>query len=102
MDNTKYLPFIVMGAALLFAVIFLSSSIFLTIDAGERGVLFERFGGGLDKDKVYTPGFVMKAPWNEMFVYDVRERTIDEAMDVLEQKWLVGKGRYVGSLSPDV
>lgn len=88
MDNTKYLPFIMMGAALLFAVIFLSSSIFLTIDAGERGVLFERFGGGLDKDKIYTPGFVMKAPWNEMHVYDVRERTIDEAMDVLDKSGL--------------
>ena len=32
----------------------------------------------------------MKAPWNEMYVYDVRERTIDEAMDVLDKKRLVG------------
>jgi regulator of protease activity HflC (stomatin/prohibitin superfamily) len=88
MDNRKFLPFIVMGVALFFAVILLSSSIFMTIDAGERGVLFERFGGGLDKEKIYTPGFVVKAPWNEMFVYDVRERTIDEAMDVLDKNGL--------------
>ena len=88
MDNTKYLPFIVIGVALFLAVIFLSSSIFLTIDAGERGVLFERFGGGLDKEHIYTPGFVVKAPWNDMYVYDVRERTVDEAMDVLDKNGL--------------
>jgi regulator of protease activity HflC (stomatin/prohibitin superfamily) len=88
MDNRKYLPLIVIGSLVFIAVIFLSSSLFLTINAGERGVLFRPFGDGLDKDMIYQPGFVVKAPWNEMFVYDVKERTIDETMDVLDKNGL--------------
>ena len=37
----------------LILVISLSNSIFLTIDAGERGVLFERFSGGIDKENIW-------------------------------------------------
>lgn len=88
MDNRKYLPFIVTGVILFIAIIYLSSSLFLTINAGERGVLFRKFGGGLDKDKIYQPGFVVKAPWNDMYVYDVKERSIDETMDVLDKNGL--------------
>lgn len=88
MDNRKYLPFIIIGVALFFAIIYLSSSLFLTIDAGERGVLFKPFGGGLDKDQVFEPGFVVKAPWNEMHVYNVQESNIEETMDVLDKNGL--------------
>jgi len=88
MDNRKYLPLIVTGVILFIAIIYLSSSLFLTINAGERGVLFRKFGGGLDKDKIYQPGFVVKAPWNDMYVYDVKERSIDETMDVLDKNGL--------------
>ncbi|MEM8967833.1 MAG: prohibitin family protein [Bacteroidota bacterium] len=88
MDNRKFLPFIVIGVALFFAIIYLSSSLFLTIDAGERGVLFKPFGGGLQKDKVFEPGFVIKAPWNEMHVYNVREQNVEETMDVLDKNGL--------------
>lgn len=88
MDNRKYLPFIIIGVVLFIAIVYLSSSIFLTINAGERGVLFRKFAGGLDKDKIYQPGFVVKAPWNDMYVYDVKERSIDETMDVLDKNGL--------------
>jgi len=88
MDNRKFLPFIVIGIALFIAIVYLSSSIFLTINAGERGVLFKKFSGGLDKDKVYSPGFVVKAPWNDMYVYDVKENSVDETMDVLDKNGL--------------
>ncbi|MGB3585234.1 MAG: prohibitin family protein, partial [Tunicatimonas sp.] len=59
-----------------------------TIDAGERGVLFKPFAGGLQKDKVFEPGFVVKAPWNEMHVYNVREQNVEETMDVLDKSGL--------------
>lgn len=88
MDNRKYLPLIILGITLFFAVIYLSSSIFLTIDAGERGVLFRKFGGGLDKETIYQPGFMVKAPWNDMYIYDVRETNIEEPMDVLDKSGL--------------
>lgn len=88
MDNRKFLPFIITGVTLIFIIIFLSSSIFLTIDAGERGVLFKRFGGGLDMETIYTSGFWVIAPWNTMHVYDVKERNIEETMDVLDKSGL--------------
>lgn len=88
MDNRKFLPFIITGVILLFTIIFLSSSIFLTIDAGERGVLFKRFGGGLDMETIYPSGFLVIAPWNTMHVYDVKERNIEETMDVLDKNGL--------------
>jgi len=88
MDNRKYLPFIIIGVALFFAIIYLSSSLFLTIGAGERGVLFKPFSGGLQKDKVFEPGFVIKAPWNDMLVYNVREQNVEETMDVLDKNGL--------------
>ncbi|HHJ51036.1 MAG TPA: prohibitin family protein [Phaeodactylibacter sp.] len=69
-------------------VIILANSTFLTIDAGERGVLFRRFGGGLDKERIYEPGFHMVAPWNTMYVYDIREKQIEETMTVLSSNGL--------------
>lgn len=73
--------------ALIIILIF-SNATFLTIDAGERGVLFKRFSGGLEKEKIYQPGFHMIAPWNTMYVYDVREQQMEEPMEVLSNNGL--------------
>jgi regulator of protease activity HflC (stomatin/prohibitin superfamily) len=88
MDNRKFLPFIVTGVIALIVLLYLSSEIFITIKAGERGVLYKRFQGGTDFDISYTPGFHMKAPWNEIYVYNVRENIINEKMDVLDKSGL--------------
>lgn len=72
----------------LIVIVSLSNSIFLTIDAGERGVLFKRFAGGLDKDLVYQPGFHVIAPWNTMYQYGVREQQLEEKMTVLSNNGL--------------
>lgn len=73
--------------ALIFLIIF-SSATFITIDAGERGVLFRRFGGGIDLEKVYQQGFHIVAPWNKMYVYEVREKQLEEEMEVLSSNGL--------------
>lgn len=69
-------------------VLILSNATFLTIEAGERGVLFKRFGGGLDKTHIYDPGFHIVAPWNSMYVYEVREKQLEEEMEVLSSNGL--------------
>ena len=51
MDNRKYLPIIVIGAIIVIVLLGLSSSIFFTIQANERAVLFKKFSGGLDQRK---------------------------------------------------
>ncbi len=68
--------------------LFLTSSTFLTIDPGHRGVIFRPFGGGLDKENIFMPGFHVVAPWNSMNVYDVRENQLEEAMEVLSSNGL--------------
>ncbi len=88
MDNRKYLPIIILGFVALFIVFGLSSSIFYTINAGERAVIFKKFQGGLDKENVIGQGFGFKAPWNDLHVYDVQENTAEEKMDVLDKNGL--------------
>ncbi len=82
---------ITLGIITMVALIFvlaLSNSIFLTLDPGQRGVLFKRFGGGLDKQHIYKQGFHMIAPWNTMYVYDVRVNEAFEKMTVLSKNGL--------------
>ena len=61
---------------------------FLIIEAGERGVIFRPYTSGLDKENIYGEGFHIVAPWNEMYVYNVREQQRDETMDVLDKNGL--------------
>ena len=37
---------------------------------GEKGVLFETLGDGLDKETVYGQGLHIIAPWNDIIIYD--------------------------------
>lgn len=88
MDNRRFLPFIITGIIGVIIVLYLSSEIFITIKSGERGVLYRRFQGGTDFSTSYSPGFHIKAPWNDIFIYNVRENIIDEQMDVLDKSGL--------------
>lgn len=87
MNNRRFLPVILITFVILLVVILLSSSLFLTIKPGERGVLFDRFTG-LKKENIYEPGFHVKAPWNDMIIYDVTETQVEETMDVLDKNGL--------------
>lgn len=60
----------------------------ITIDAGHGGVLFKTFGGGLEVDKTYGEGFHFLAPWNKMYVYEVRQQEVSEDMNVLSSNGL--------------
>jgi regulator of protease activity HflC (stomatin/prohibitin superfamily) len=65
-----------------------SSSLWYTIEATERAIIFYPFGKGLDKENVIGPGTHIKAPWNDFYVYKVNETTSDENMDVLDKNGL--------------
>src|SRR6185436_1068805 len=88
MNNRRLLPFIVVGVIALFVVAGISSSLFYTINATQRAVIFYKFGTGLDKDHVIQPGFHTKAPWNEVYTYNVQETARDENMDILDKSGL--------------
>lgn len=87
-SQSKLISAAVVGFIILMVLVIFSSATFLTIDAGERGVLFRRFSGGLDKENIYAPGFHILAPWNTMHRYDVREKQIEEKIDALSNNGL--------------
>jgi prohibitin 1 len=76
------LPIAIVAGSLLILV-FLGSSMFITIDAGFEGVVFRPFAGGLDKGQILQPGFHMISPWNTVYTYDTRIQERTEEMDVL-------------------
>jgi regulator of protease activity HflC (stomatin/prohibitin superfamily) len=86
--NNKRLPFLILGVIAFIIVLALSSSLFYTISATERAVVFFPFGKGLDKDNIVGPGTHMKAPWNEVYIYRVNEMSSEENMDVLDKNGL--------------
>ena len=86
--NKKFGPTVALAVVGFFLFMILTSSTFLTIDAGERGVIFRPFSSGLDKENIYQPGFHVVAPWNSMYVYDVREKQLEEEMEVLSSNGL--------------
>ncbi len=88
MENQGLPKALVMGVVGLIFIVLFSSSIFVTIESGEKGVLFKKFGGGLDKETVYGQGFHLIAPWNDMFVYDVKIHETFEKMEVLSKNGL--------------
>lgn len=81
----RYLIFGII-AFMLFMV--LTNTTFLTIDPGQKGVLFKKFSGGLEKDHIYDQGFHVIAPWNTMYIYDVRTNEAFEPMEVLSKNGL--------------
>jgi regulator of protease activity HflC (stomatin/prohibitin superfamily) len=88
MNNRRLVPIIVLGAIALFVLFGLSSSIFYTIAATERAVIFYKFSNGLDKEHVITPGLHIKAPWNEVYAYAINETSSEENLDVLDKNGL--------------
>jgi len=88
MKQGKLITYGIITFIVLILVLIFSNATFLTIDAGERGVIFRRFSGGLDKENIFSPGFHVIAPWNNMYVYDVRETQLEEEMEVLSSNGL--------------
>ena len=86
--NKKGQSLIVVGVVILLALILSGSSMFYTIQPGERAIIFKKFTAGLVKDKIYEPGFHIIAPWNKLIKYDVREQRSEETLDVLDKNGL--------------
>ena len=81
----KKLIALIVIAVIALIVLFKSS---VTINAGENGVLFKTFGGGVYTEAPFDEGFHIIAPWNSMLVYQVRQQKISESMAVLSSNGL--------------
>ena len=80
------LPVLLLGFVLL---IFISKSS-INIGYGEAGVLFKTFGGGVDtQNPPLGEGFHVIAPWNKVYVYNVKQQEFFEGnMQVLSSNGL--------------
>lgn len=87
-NQSKLVKYGSLAVFLLIAFMILTSTTFLTINPGEKGVLFKRFSGGIDKENIYKQGFHVIMPWNKMYVYDVRVNEDFETMEVLSKNGL--------------
>lgn len=83
MNQAKIMRWAIIAIIVLVVLSILSNSTFITVDSGERGVLFKKFGGGLDKENTYGEGFHFVLPWNNLIIYDVREKIAKEKMDII-------------------
>lgn len=87
-NPTKLIRLGILAFILIMVFLILSSTIFITIPPGKVGVIFERFSGGINKEKIYDQGFHVVAPWNELIQYDVRTNEALEKMSVLSKNGL--------------
>ncbi|WP_462249475.1 prohibitin family protein [Ekhidna sp.] len=88
MDNRKYLPFVIIAVITFIVLLSAFNRIFYRIEASERAVIFKTLSGELEKDNIIGPGWHVKAPWNEKYVYEVSENKVEETMDVLDKNGL--------------
>ena len=72
-----------------FVLVILISKSAITIGYGQAGVLYKTFGGGVVTDEApLGEGFHIVAPWNCVFVYEVRQQELFEKMKVLSSNGL--------------
>ncbi len=94
---------------ILIVLIILISKSAVTIGSGEAGVLYRTFGGGVVTDEPpLGEGFHIVAPWNKVFIYEVRQQEVFEKMNVLSSNgldikldasaWFQPKYEFLGKL----
>lgn len=88
MDFNLKKTYLIIAAVVFVILLFFVSSTFVTLQPGERGVIFRPLSSGLDKENTFMPGFHVVAPWNNLIVYDVKEQQREETMDVLDKNGL--------------
>ena len=83
----RYEFFIVSFFALV-GLIFLFPAIYHTIPAGHVGVLWSRFSGGTQTDKLIPEGFRLTLPWDNLYVYDARIQKVEQSVKALSSDGL--------------
>ncbi|NQY68046.1 MAG: prohibitin family protein [Flavobacteriales bacterium] len=86
-DISKYRPVILIGAGIILFLIFASKT-FIILEPTERGVIFKKYGDGLDTETILGQGLNVVAPWHDVLKFNVADQQIEEPMDVLSQNGL--------------
>jgi len=74
---------------LIIVLIILFAKSTVTVDSGQAGVLYRTFDGGVvTEEPALGEGFHIVAPWNKVFIYEVRQQELFEKMQVLSSNGL--------------
>jgi regulator of protease activity HflC (stomatin/prohibitin superfamily) len=85
----RYLNRIIIGLGVVcFLAVFISPDVFFTIHSGEVGVLYLRFFGGTQTDRVLGEGVQVIAPWDRLTIYTTRVQEEKHEMNVLTKEGL--------------
>lgn len=85
----RYLPTLTTATfIILLLIVYFFKSIFITVNAGEAGVLYKRFSGGTVTDIVYKEGFHVIFPWDVMTIYNTRVQEKTYSLYVLTAEGL--------------
>jgi regulator of protease activity HflC (stomatin/prohibitin superfamily) len=88
-EERKRIRRIVIAALIILPVVFLWSSLTYTIDSGHAGLVFHTFGNGINPETPpKTSGFHLKAPWDKVYEYEVRQQELFENLEVLSSNLL--------------
>ena len=70
-----------------------------TLEPGMRGLRWNPISGGLQKESL-TSGFYWRAPWNDVYGYDIRYQSFSEKLDALTADDLSVSLRVVITVRP--
>ncbi|MBZ0256408.1 membrane protease subunit stomatin/prohibitin-like protein, partial [bacterium] len=73
---------------LVLLVIFFADRIFITVESGELGVLYKRFGGTVVDKPPLQEGLHFVLPINRVYIYDVRVQQEEHEYHVLSKDGL--------------
>jgi len=107
MDKLPKIALPVIFAVIVLVILISKSAV--TIESGQAGVLYKTFGGGVVTDEApLGEGFHIVAPWNKVFIYEVRQQEVLEKMQVLSSNgleikleasaWFQPKREFLGKL----
>lgn len=88
MQTPRIVRIIVIATAALILLVILPSTVFITIPSGHGGVIYRKFSGGTSTKDIFPEGFHVIAPWNTIYVYDLRFQQTESEMDVLSKNGL--------------
>lgn len=87
MDRLPKIGLPILFAGIILIILIAKSTV--TINSGEAGVLYQTFGGGVVVDEPpLSEGFHFVAPWNKVIIYEVRQQSLSETMQVLSSNGL--------------
>lgn len=79
---------IIAGLVFLFLFAYLWPHILIRVGPGEAGVHYKLFGGGTVTQPVYGEGIHVIAPWNRMYIYDLRIQEREHSVELLTREGL--------------